>query len=66
QDLSELKKCYEWLTGKSPYFWRLNTRPSQNTERVLVLGCSGGDFYVNASGIGRSARGAVARRAQKI
>ncbi len=67
RDVVKLEKAIVALTGLQPYFYRLQKR-SNAEERVLVLGCSGGgSFGVGIGGYGYwTARGLVARRAQKI
>ena len=69
-DVDAFSVAGKWLTGKKPYLHRLNSRPTNTTERVLVFGCYGvSNYFVIDAGSYisdvRPARGVVARRAQK-
>jgi hypothetical protein len=37
-NLAEIEQAYEWLSGKKPYLWRLNSKPTQEDMRAVVLG----------------------------
>ncbi|MBI5880629.1 serine/threonine protein kinase [archaeon] len=58
-DLDNFGNACEWLSGKKPYLWRLNSRPDTDTERAVVLGVGGGRFGIGASSFDnrRPARG---------
>ncbi len=69
RDMNQVNKVYTWLTGKKARLYRLNSTPTQRTERVLVLGCIDDNFNIYANGnvnVSRPARGLVAVRAQKL
>ena len=63
KDLDEVEQVYEWVSGKKPYFWRLNNPDKK--ERVLVLGFGSHSFgigaYVDIDGC-EPARGVVRRK----
>ena len=61
-DRDEINSVYNWISGKKPYLWRINSRPSNTAERAVVLGVYYGRFLIYAIGnIGnlRPARGVV-------
>ena len=61
------EQAYEYISGRKPYLWRINSKSAQDIERALVLYAGSGRFYMSAGviGDGRPARGWSASRAQK-
>lgn len=59
KDIKKVKQVIKWTSGKKPYLCRLNTKPEQDVERVVVLGVGSiGRFIIVADfNIGRPARG---------
>jgi len=65
RDVAAIVRAAEFVTGVKPYWFRLNTTPSQNEERALVLGVDNdGRFNIDADviGDGRPARGVAVRK----
>jgi hypothetical protein len=62
-DLNKIEQAYEWLTGKKPYIWRLNSKPEKDEERAVVLGVNFVRFGIIAdSDVIRRALGVVAKK----
>jgi len=65
---NQLENAFEWVSDKKPYFWRLNSKPSEEDVRAVVLGLGGNDdgfgIDVDIDDDG-PARGMVASRAKK-
>ncbi|MBI4149141.1 hypothetical protein HY491_01715, partial [Candidatus Woesearchaeota archaeon] len=65
RDVQRFAQAAEWITGKRPYLYRLNSPLTKDTKRVLRLGCYADGFDVDAYGnvsIEWPARGVVAQR----
>jgi hypothetical protein len=66
--LEEVEHAYEWLSGRKPYFWRFNIKPSKEEERAVVFGLVDDysrfdiDAYAFNIDYGMPARGVVAQK----
>ena len=58
RDVKKFNAMAKWLTGKKSYIWRFISKPSQDEECVLALGCSVDGLSFDSSDTG-PARGAV-------
>ena len=47
-NLAEVEQAYEWLSGKKPYLWRVNEKPTEEVLRAVVLGLGGSRFGIGA------------------
>ncbi|MBI2564475.1 hypothetical protein HYV79_00605 [Candidatus Woesearchaeota archaeon] len=65
QNCEEIQQVIEWISGKKPYLYRINNKPSSKEERAVVLGVDSSNYFDIADGDidgGRPARGVVVAR----
>ncbi|NQU79598.1 hypothetical protein HQ545_07550 [Candidatus Woesearchaeota archaeon] len=66
-NLVKVKHAYEWISGRKPYFYRLNNLPEGDIERAVVLGFDlHGRLGINCIGYDGFARGCSVTRAEEF
>ena len=69
KDFTFLNEITQWVRQKDAYIWRINSTPSSEQQRALVLGVVSDRFYIDAiSSIvnGRPARGVAVEKISSV